>query len=114
MVWTGDERVFFYNPTTRLSMWDRPDELVGRTDVDKHIQEPPHKRGLEEVKKTGGDKQSHAVRIMTFNVVLLIVMRRILMAGLMLRNSCSVILKCCLLQLMKYLYDVCVFSPRCQ
>lgn len=51
VVWTGDERVFFYNPTTRLSMWDRPEDLVGRADVDKIIQEPPHKRGLEEVKK---------------------------------------------------------------
>ncbi|XP_077401864.1 transcription elongation regulator 1 isoform X2 [Vanacampus margaritifer] len=48
VVWTGDERVFFYNPTTRLSMWDRPDELLGRSDVDKHIQEPPHKRGLDD------------------------------------------------------------------
>ncbi|KAM6969779.1 transcription elongation regulator 1 [Aplochiton taeniatus] len=45
VVWTGDDRVFFYNPTTRLSMWDRPEELVGRADVDKNIQEPPHKRG---------------------------------------------------------------------
>lgn len=52
-MWTGDDRVFFYNPTTRLSMWDRPEELVGRADVDKHIQEPPHKRGLDEGKKTG-------------------------------------------------------------
>ena len=38
VVWTGDERVFFYNPTTRLSMWDRPDDLIGRADVDKIIQ----------------------------------------------------------------------------
>lgn len=51
VVWTGDERVFFYNPTTRLSMWDRPDDLIGRADVDKIIQEPPHKKGMEEVKK---------------------------------------------------------------
>uniref|UniRef100_A0A7N6ARB9 Transcription elongation regulator 1 n=1 Tax=Anabas testudineus TaxID=64144 RepID=A0A7N6ARB9_ANATE len=60
VVWTGDDRVFFYNPTTRLSMWDRPEELVGRADVDKHIQEPPHKRGLEDVKKTGVD-QTHTL-----------------------------------------------------
>ncbi|XP_017456449.2 transcription elongation regulator 1 isoform X5 [Rattus norvegicus] len=51
VVWTGDERVFFYNPTTRLSMWDRPDDLIGRADVDKIIQEPPHKKGLEDMKK---------------------------------------------------------------
>ncbi|XP_019964893.2 transcription elongation regulator 1 isoform X1 [Paralichthys olivaceus] len=63
VVWTGDDRVFFYNPTTRLSMWDRPEELVGRADVDKHIQEPPHKRGLEDSKKTGVDKDALAFRI---------------------------------------------------
>ncbi|XP_071271171.1 transcription elongation regulator 1-like isoform X5 [Salvelinus alpinus] len=58
IVWTGDERVFYYNPTTRLSMWDRPDELVGRADVDKNIQEPPHKRGLEDgTKKLGISKE---------------------------------------------------------
>uniref|UniRef100_A0A3Q3N7K6 Transcription elongation regulator 1 n=1 Tax=Mastacembelus armatus TaxID=205130 RepID=A0A3Q3N7K6_9TELE len=57
VVWTGDDRVFFYNPTTRLSMWDRPEELVGRADVDKHIQEPPHKRSLEDGKKTGEEPE---------------------------------------------------------
>ncbi|XP_068456318.1 transcription elongation regulator 1 isoform X6 [Clinocottus analis] len=63
VVWTGDERVFFYNPTTRLSMWDRPEELVGRADVDKHIQEPPHKRGLEDTKKTGVNKEEPELAI---------------------------------------------------
>uniref|UniRef100_A0A8C9V5R3 Transcription elongation regulator 1 n=1 Tax=Scleropages formosus TaxID=113540 RepID=A0A8C9V5R3_SCLFO len=42
VVWTGDDRVFFYNPTTRLSMWDRPEELIGRAD-----------RGLEDSRKLG-------------------------------------------------------------
>ncbi|XP_069052074.1 transcription elongation regulator 1 isoform X3 [Lepisosteus oculatus] len=57
VVWTGDDRVFFYNPTTRLSMWDRPEELVGRADVDKIIQEPPHKKGLDESRKMGLSKE---------------------------------------------------------
>ncbi|XP_039207664.1 transcription elongation regulator 1 isoform X6 [Crotalus tigris] len=56
VVWTGDERVFFYNPTTRLSMWDRPDDLIGRADVDKIIQEPPHKKGMDEGKKLMKDE----------------------------------------------------------
>ncbi|XP_078142779.1 transcription elongation regulator 1 isoform X1 [Centroberyx gerrardi] len=63
VVWTGDDRVFFYNPTTRLSMWDRPEELVGRADVDKNIQEPPHKRGLEDSKKTGINKEEPEVAV---------------------------------------------------
>uniref|UniRef100_A0A8C1D894 Transcription elongation regulator 1 n=1 Tax=Cyprinus carpio carpio TaxID=630221 RepID=A0A8C1D894_CYPCA len=57
VVWTGDDRVFYYNPTTRLSMWDRPEELVARADVDKYIQEPSHKRGLDDNKKTGFNKE---------------------------------------------------------
>ncbi|XP_036404133.1 transcription elongation regulator 1-like isoform X2 [Megalops cyprinoides] len=57
VVWTGDDRVFFYNPTTRLSMWERPEELVGRADVDKSIQEPPHKKGLEDSRKLGISKE---------------------------------------------------------
>ncbi|XP_076877851.1 transcription elongation regulator 1a isoform X5 [Brachyhypopomus gauderio] len=57
VVWTGDDRVFFYNPTTRQSMWERPDELVGRTDVDRSIQEPPHKRGLDNGPKQVISKQ---------------------------------------------------------
>ncbi|KAL4659770.1 transcription elongation regulator 1-like isoform X1 [Arapaima gigas] len=57
IVWTGDDRVFFYNPTTRLSMWDRPEELVGRADVDKSIQDPPHKKGLEGSRKLGISKE---------------------------------------------------------
>ncbi|KAM4620635.1 transcription elongation regulator 1 isoform 1-T1 [Polymixia lowei] len=63
VVWTGDDRVFFYNPTTRLSMWDRPEELVGRADVDKNIQEPPHKRGLEDGKKTGINKEEPEISV---------------------------------------------------
>ncbi|NP_001084308.1 transcription elongation regulator 1 L homeolog [Xenopus laevis] len=58
IVWTGDERVFFYNPTTRLSMWDRPEDLIGRADVDKIIQEPPHKRGEDGKKYYKEDQDS--------------------------------------------------------
>lgn len=41
VVWTGDGRVFFYNPSTRTSVWERPEELVGRTDVDKAVLSTP-------------------------------------------------------------------------
>ena len=55
VVWTGDDQVFFYNPTSRISLWDRPAELVGRADVDKYIQEPPHKKTPEDGPKPGED-----------------------------------------------------------
>ncbi|XP_001847600.2 transcription elongation regulator 1 [Culex quinquefasciatus] len=41
VVWTGDGRVFFYNPSSRTSVWERPDDLRERADVDKAISVPP-------------------------------------------------------------------------
>lgn len=42
-MWTGDDRIFFFNPTIHLSVWERPGELIGR-DITHIIQDPPHKR----------------------------------------------------------------------
>lgn len=33
VVWTGDNKAFFFNPTTKTSVWERPPDLVGRPDV---------------------------------------------------------------------------------
>ena len=41
VVWTGDGRVFFYNPSTRSSVWERPEDLVDREDVNKAVNNPP-------------------------------------------------------------------------
>lgn len=41
VVWTGDGRVFFYNPSSRTSVWERPEDLKERADVDKAISVPP-------------------------------------------------------------------------
>lgn len=41
VVWTGDNRVFFYNPSTRTSVWERPPELYSRPDVDVLVSKPP-------------------------------------------------------------------------
>ncbi|KAL1508885.1 hypothetical protein ABEB36_003707 [Hypothenemus hampei] len=41
VVWTGDGRVFFYNPSSRTSVWERPEELLKRSDVDKMVANPP-------------------------------------------------------------------------
>ncbi|XP_051795240.1 transcription elongation regulator 1-like protein isoform X2 [Acanthochromis polyacanthus] len=43
VVWTGDDRVFFFNPTIHLSVWERPGDLIGR-DISHIIEDPPHKR----------------------------------------------------------------------
>lgn len=41
VVWTGDSRVFFYNPSSRTSVWERPEDLLGRADVDKAVSTIP-------------------------------------------------------------------------
>ncbi|KAI4897540.1 hypothetical protein NFI96_014770, partial [Prochilodus magdalenae] len=44
VVWTGDDRVFFFNPTMQLSVWEKPVDLKDRGDLNKIIEDPPHKR----------------------------------------------------------------------
>ncbi|XP_023371399.1 transcription elongation regulator 1-like protein [Otolemur garnettii] len=47
VVWTGDDRVFFFNPTMQLSVWEKPTDLKNRGDLNRIIEDPPHKRKLE-------------------------------------------------------------------
>ncbi|XP_053439506.1 transcription elongation regulator 1-like protein [Nycticebus coucang] len=47
VVWTGDDRVFFFNPTMQLSVWEKPMDLKDRGDLNRIIEDPPHKRKLE-------------------------------------------------------------------
>ncbi|GAB1292832.1 Transcription elongation regulator 1-like protein [Apodemus speciosus] len=47
VVWTGDDRVFFFNPTMQLSVWEKPVDLQNRGDLKRIIEDPPHKRKLE-------------------------------------------------------------------
>ncbi|XP_016059601.1 PREDICTED: transcription elongation regulator 1-like protein [Miniopterus natalensis] len=47
VVWTGDDRVFFFNPTMQLSVWEKPVDLKHRGDLNRIIEDPPHKRKLE-------------------------------------------------------------------
>ncbi|PRD35244.1 UNVERIFIED_CONTAM: Transcription elongation regulator 1 [Trichonephila clavipes] len=41
VVWTGEEKVFFYDADCKVSIWEMPDELKNRIDVQKLIQSPP-------------------------------------------------------------------------
>ncbi|OWK50517.1 Transcription elongation regulator 1-like protein [Lonchura striata] len=47
VVWTGDDRVFFFNASTQLSVWERPLALRHRGDIARLLEDPPHKRKLE-------------------------------------------------------------------
>jgi len=42
VVWTTDGKVFFYNPSTKTSVWDRPPELYNRSDVDSLVKKRPN------------------------------------------------------------------------
>ena len=41
VVWTGDAKTFFYNPTSKMSVWERPPELENRPDVEKMLSTTP-------------------------------------------------------------------------
>ncbi|CAN9508827.1 unnamed protein product [Ophioblennius macclurei] len=57
VVWTGDDRVFFFNPTIHLSVWERPGDLIGR-DISRIIEDPPHKRKKSTADESGSSCQS--------------------------------------------------------
>jgi len=40
-VWTGDGKHFFFNPSARLSLWDIPEDLRHRPDLQKLIDDGP-------------------------------------------------------------------------
>ena len=40
VVWTGDNKAFFYNPSTKTSVWERPPDLIGRADVTEMLKSP--------------------------------------------------------------------------
>merc|ERR1719211_299261 len=54
VVWTGDTRSFFFNPSNKQSVWEKPAELVGRSDVAKMLESPA---AAEEFKKKQQAKQ---------------------------------------------------------
>ncbi|XP_041371055.1 transcription elongation regulator 1-like [Gigantopelta aegis] len=55
VVWTGDGRCFFYNPSQRMSVWEKPEELLSRPDVEKLIANRPDAKPAE---KTSAEKAS--------------------------------------------------------
>ncbi|XP_017073673.1 transcription elongation regulator 1 isoform X2 [Drosophila eugracilis] len=58
VVWTGDARVFFYNPSTRTSVWDRPEDLMNREDVDKAVNERPDQLKTPQEKSLEAEQKS--------------------------------------------------------
>merc|ERR1719445_64323 len=54
VVWTGDSRSFFFNSSNKQSVWGKPAELVGRSDVAKMLESP---LAAEEFKKKQQAKQ---------------------------------------------------------
>lgn len=58
VVWTRDKRVFFYNPSEKTSLWEKPAILLGRNDVDKLIKEPPAEALKKLQEETAGTESS--------------------------------------------------------
>ena len=55
IVWTRDKKVFFFNPSEKLSLWERPAILLGRVDVDKMLREPPTETNGKKKSSDGDD-----------------------------------------------------------
>lgn len=58
VVWTGDNRVFYFHASTKTSVWMKPKELEGRADVDKLVQEPPQLANSQQVDSVKDEKKS--------------------------------------------------------
>lgn len=63
VVWTGDGRVFFFNPSTRTSVWERPPELKKRADVDKMVQTPPVQPEAKDAATKDGEPPAKKTRV---------------------------------------------------
>ena len=50
-MWTGESKSFFFNPSVKLSVWERPKELVGNAEVDKLLANPPHVQKTDDKSK---------------------------------------------------------------
>lgn len=49
--------MFFYNPSSRTSVWERPEDLLGRADVDKAVSTVPEQLvGKDVVKENSGNQ----------------------------------------------------------
>ena len=44
VVWTDTSKFFFFNPTSKTSIWERPVELIGNVNVDEIISAGPSGR----------------------------------------------------------------------
>ncbi|XP_010867400.2 transcription elongation regulator 1-like protein isoform X1 [Esox lucius] len=61
VVWTGDDRVFFFNPTMQLSVWEQPVDLKDRgEDLNRIIEDPPHKRKKDSFSTEDGSSSPSA------------------------------------------------------
>ncbi|KAF6779071.1 hypothetical protein AHF37_00934 [Paragonimus kellicotti] len=56
VVWTGDDRAFFFNPSQRLSVWEKPEELKGRVDVDRLLEKQPTKSNVSDGEKNAEEQ----------------------------------------------------------
>lgn len=52
--------MFFFNPSTKTSVWTRPAELEGREDVDKLVKEPPKQEPKKEETKEVNENKREA------------------------------------------------------
>ncbi|GFO13671.1 transcription elongation regulator 1, partial [Plakobranchus ocellatus] len=62
VVWTGDGRCFFYNPSQRLSVWEKPEDLQNRPDVDKLLSSKPDAKPGEKRKEEKEEEEEQQAK----------------------------------------------------
>lgn len=62
VVWTDKNRVFYFNPSTKTSVWERPAELRDREDVDKMVSNPipPNSKNDDDSRQSAASDQTSA------------------------------------------------------
>lgn len=71
-MWTGENKSFFFNPSVKLSVWERPKELVGNAEVDKLLANPPHVQKTDDKSKADGTdpKKAKAYEILITSCII--------------------------------------------
>ena len=62
MVWTGDNRVFFFNPSTKTSLWECPAELKNKSEVAELTKAPPKTKDSSQITKRPSEDEQEEIK----------------------------------------------------
>ena len=64
LVWTGDGRVFFFSPSTKVSIWERPKDVEDNLLIDELLKlGPPTKDEKKDIIEKSVEKEPEQMEI---------------------------------------------------